>query len=687
MRARLSTRRRSPPPPQLASSDVPCSRVTSPIVRAQGLVKTFGQGRAARRVLDGAALEVAGGELVAVLGRSGSGKSTLLHLLGGLDRAEAGTIELAGERVDGRSERDLARLRAAAGRVRLPVLPPASRSSRARRTCCWPRACPTPRPAPRSAATSSSSASGCATSPAAMPHELSGGEQQRFALARALVNDPAVVLADEPTGNLDPEAARDRARRCCARSPTEGRAVVLVTHEEAATAIADPRAAPARRRARDMRAAFREAARARPGGRAALAAGGRGRPARGDDAGDGGHRRLVAGDGLRPLGEGGRPARRHRALRPRAPSARSTRSCARCPNVEATSYRTEVTRVRLSRRDRLDAPRRGPGRRAGPARLRDRRRARRPAGAGEVVVERGARARLAPAPSATRSSFGALRRRARVVGDRRRAPTTSPIRWRRRRASTSSAHRALGLRRGDEPWRAAVAPRPAAASTSRCTQARATSFGARATCASSPATGVRVLLDQAAGIVISLLVAFSLVALAAAGRMLARAARTPTSSGGCPRSACSARSASRRAARSPRVQALEARARRAARGGRSGSRVGALARRRARRATCSSTLERAAARARRCSARSRSRSLAPSRSSRPPPAWPALARGRRAAGRRSCAARELRRAAPRSARRRLGGPAAARRAAGGRRGGRATRRGRDARASAPRSWR
>ncbi|MEA2257013.1 MAG: putative transport system ATP-binding protein, partial [Solirubrobacteraceae bacterium] len=81
------------------------------VVAARDLVKTFGRGRAARRVLNGAAIEARAGELVAVVGRSGSGKSTLLHLLGGLDRPEAGTIELAGERIDGRPERELTRLR------------------------------------------------------------------------------------------------------------------------------------------------------------------------------------------------------------------------------------------------------------------------------------------------------------------------------------------------------------------------------------------------------------------------------------------------------------------------------------------------------------------------------------------------------------------------------------------------
>ena len=81
------------------------------VVSARGLVRTFGEGRAARRVLDGADLDVEAGEIVAVLGRSGSGKSTLLHVLGGLDRPEAGTVEVAGERVTGVGERRLSALR------------------------------------------------------------------------------------------------------------------------------------------------------------------------------------------------------------------------------------------------------------------------------------------------------------------------------------------------------------------------------------------------------------------------------------------------------------------------------------------------------------------------------------------------------------------------------------------------
>src|SRR4051795_9247126 len=102
------------------------------ILRAAGLVKRFGEGRAARLILDGAELAVEPGELVAVLGRSGSGKSTLLHVLGGLDRAEAGRIEVGGERLDGASERGGGRRGGAASRA-------AASASTARPSGGWPR--------------------------------------------------------------------------------------------------------------------------------------------------------------------------------------------------------------------------------------------------------------------------------------------------------------------------------------------------------------------------------------------------------------------------------------------------------------------------------------------------------------------------------------------------------------------
>jgi len=207
------------------------------LLRAAGLVKSFGEGRASRRILDGADLDVQGGELVAVLGRSGTGKSTLLHVLGGLDRVERGTIEVAGERVDGASERRLAALR----RRRIGfvfqffhLLPELSGEANVRLAArvrgADPRA--------HERATELVERLGLRAVAGLSPAQLSGGEQQRFAIARALVNDPQVVLADEPTGNLDAISGAE-VLRLLREQADAGRAVLLVTHDDAATAAAD----------------------------------------------------------------------------------------------------------------------------------------------------------------------------------------------------------------------------------------------------------------------------------------------------------------------------------------------------------------------------------------------------------------------------------------------------------------
>ena len=186
------------------------------VVRARGLVKTFGEGRVARRVLDGADLDVEPGEVVAVLGRSGSGKSTLLHVLGGLDRAEAGSIEIAG--VDVRA-RPSASCRRCAGATSASSSSSSTccPSSPARPTCCSPGACAAPRPRRRARGGELIDRLGLRHVAASLPHQLSGGEQQRFAIARALVNDPSLLLADEPTGNLDAEAGAEVLRLLRAR--------------------------------------------------------------------------------------------------------------------------------------------------------------------------------------------------------------------------------------------------------------------------------------------------------------------------------------------------------------------------------------------------------------------------------------------------------------------------------------
>ena len=208
------------------------------VVRARALTKTFGAGRAARTVLKGADLDVAAGELVAVVGRSGSGKSTLLHVLAGLDRADGGEISIAGTRVDGASDRSLTALR---GRTigfvfqffhlvpeltgEQNVLLPLRASRRS----------------PNGAVTRARELIerlDLRPVAASLPHELSGGEQQRFAIARALVADPPVVLADEPIGNLDP-ASGAVVLSLLRAAADEGRAVAMVTHQPEAAAIAD----------------------------------------------------------------------------------------------------------------------------------------------------------------------------------------------------------------------------------------------------------------------------------------------------------------------------------------------------------------------------------------------------------------------------------------------------------------
>jgi ABC-type lipoprotein export system ATPase subunit len=207
------------------------------VVRASGLIKTFGEGRAARRVLDGASLSVSAGEVVAVIGRSGSGKSTLLHLIGGLDRPQAGVIEVDGAVVTGASERALSRLRRRQiGFVfqffhLLPELTGEANVLLAGRVR-------DARPDAAERGRELIDALGLRHVATSLPSQLSGGEQQRFAIARALVNDPAVLLADEPTGNLDVEAGAEVLRLLRAGA-SEGRAVVIVTHEESAAGIAD----------------------------------------------------------------------------------------------------------------------------------------------------------------------------------------------------------------------------------------------------------------------------------------------------------------------------------------------------------------------------------------------------------------------------------------------------------------
>ncbi len=208
------------------------------VLRARGLRRQYGRDAGLVRAVDDVDLDVAAGETLAVMGPSGCGKSTLLHLLGGLDRPTAGEIWLAGRRIDRLSERALARMRCgvvgfvfqafhlmdeltAVENVELPALL-AGRSPRAA----------------RQVATDLLDRVGLADRASFLPAALSGGQRQRVAIARALANEPAVVLADEPTGNLD-SAATLEVLRLFDSLHAAGQTLIVVTHDSRIAATAD----------------------------------------------------------------------------------------------------------------------------------------------------------------------------------------------------------------------------------------------------------------------------------------------------------------------------------------------------------------------------------------------------------------------------------------------------------------
>jgi putative ABC transport system ATP-binding protein len=210
----------------------------TPVLQAIDLRKTYESGGTRVAGLRGVDLSIERGEFVAIMGPSGCGKTTLLNLLAGLDRPTAGEVWLDGERIDELTETDLARLRrrkvgfvfqafnlvptlSAGENVELPLLLVGRRRGQAQRS-----------------ATELLSDLGMPEKQEAGPAELSGGEQQRVALARALANRPDVLLADEPTGNLDTAAARD-VLGLFRDARDRGQTVVLVTHDASVASAAD----------------------------------------------------------------------------------------------------------------------------------------------------------------------------------------------------------------------------------------------------------------------------------------------------------------------------------------------------------------------------------------------------------------------------------------------------------------
>jgi putative ABC transport system ATP-binding protein len=210
-----------------------------PQLKLESVTKEYTLGKSIVRALRGLDLSVSKGEIVAVMGPSGSGKSTLLHILGALDTPTDGSAQIEETDLAALKERQLARLRgkkigfvfqtfnlsqtlSAQMNVELPMIfqgvHKAERAKRARVLL---------------------EKVGLGDRVRHRPGELSGGERQRVAIARALANDPEIILADEPTGNLDTESGQPILEMLRRLSKEDGKTVILVTHDPEAAAIAD----------------------------------------------------------------------------------------------------------------------------------------------------------------------------------------------------------------------------------------------------------------------------------------------------------------------------------------------------------------------------------------------------------------------------------------------------------------
>jgi putative ABC transport system ATP-binding protein len=207
------------------------------VVAANDLTRRYGEGDTAVDALRGVSLQVRAGELVAVMGPSGSGKSTLMHILAGLDKPTTGTVEIAGTEITTLSDALLTRLRRKhIGFVfqffnLLPMLD-------AQENVVLPLSIAGEKPDPKWL-DELLERTGIAKRRTHRPSELSGGEQQRVAISRALVTKPTILFADEPTGNLDSKTGGEILSLIRDSVNVYGQTIVMVTHEARAAVIAD----------------------------------------------------------------------------------------------------------------------------------------------------------------------------------------------------------------------------------------------------------------------------------------------------------------------------------------------------------------------------------------------------------------------------------------------------------------
>lgn len=207
------------------------------ILSIEHLTRVYGTGDTAVRALDDVSFTVEAGEFVAIIGSSGSGKSTLLHLIGGVDRPTSGTVRLAGEDVFARSDEQLAIFRRReVGLVYqfynlIPVLDVVENMT-------LPVALDG-RPVNQERLAELVQTLGLQGREHHLPNQLSGGQQQRVAIGRALMNAPSILLADEPTGNLDTRTSREIMAILRDSNSRLGQTLVVITHDEDIALMAD----------------------------------------------------------------------------------------------------------------------------------------------------------------------------------------------------------------------------------------------------------------------------------------------------------------------------------------------------------------------------------------------------------------------------------------------------------------